>query len=119
MLTEIGKELRKLRIDKEERLMDMAQALGISPAFLSAVETGQKSPPDGFADRVVKAYKLKGDDAEKITRAVDQSRKTVRLTPTSPIARDTAGLLARKFNSLSDDQLRNIRSVLQGKEGKK
>jgi transcriptional regulator with XRE-family HTH domain len=118
MLTAIGKELRKLRIEREERLQDMADALGISPAFLSAVEIGHKSPPDDFADRVIKAHGFKGDEAEAIVRAVDRSRKTFRLTPASPVARDTAGLLARKFNTLSDEQLLNIRSLLAGKGAK-
>ena len=118
-LTDIGKVLRKLRIDNEERLQDTADALGVSAAFLSAVEIGHKPPPDDFADRVVKAYRLKGDAAEAIVRAVDRSRKTFRLNPASPVARDTAGLLARRFNSLSDDQLKSIRSILQGLEAKK
>jgi HTH-type transcriptional regulator, competence development regulator len=118
MLTAIGKELRKLRIEQEERMLDMAEALGISPAFLSAVEIGHKSPPDGFAEKVVNAYKLRGEQAEAIVTAVDRSRTTFRLTPASPVARDTAGLLARKFNTLSDEQLRSIRSLLAGKGAK-
>jgi len=118
MLTAIGKELRKLRIEREERLQDMADTLGISPAFLSAVEIGHKSPPDDFAERIIKAHGLKGDEAESVVRAVDRSRKTFRLTPASPVAHDTAGLLARKFNTLSDEQLQHIRLVLRGKEAK-
>lgn len=45
MLTGIGKFLRKLRIDNEEILKDMADALGVSSAFLSAVENGRKKMP--------------------------------------------------------------------------
>ena len=42
MLTSIGRFLRKLRIDHGEILKDMADALGVSSAFLSAVENGKK-----------------------------------------------------------------------------
>jgi transcriptional regulator with XRE-family HTH domain len=119
MLTDIGKELRKLRIDTEERMLDMAQTLRISPAFLSAVEIGHKSPPDDFAQRVIKGYSLKGEHAERIVTAIDRSRKNFKLTPHSPMARDTAGLLARKFNSLSNAQLLDIRSLLNSKDPKK
>ena len=48
MLTSIGRFLRKLRIDHGEILKDMADALGVSYAFLSAVENGKKKcPKDG------------------------------------------------------------------------
>jgi len=48
MTTEIGKELRKLRIDRDERLLDMSERLEKSSAFISAVERGTKTPPNGF-----------------------------------------------------------------------
>ena len=38
MLTELGKILRKIRIDRQELLRDMAGTLGVSVAYLSAVE---------------------------------------------------------------------------------
>ncbi len=37
MLTSFGKILRKLRIDRSERLLDIAKKLDISVAFLSFV----------------------------------------------------------------------------------
>ena len=42
MLSEFGKFSRKLRIDRDELLIDMAKKLGVKPAFLSAVEFGNK-----------------------------------------------------------------------------
>ena len=38
MLTSLGKFLRKLRIDRGEILKDMADKLGVTVSFLSAVE---------------------------------------------------------------------------------
>ncbi len=46
MLTEFGKAIRKIRLDKGEILKDMAKRLGISSAFLSAVENGRKNVPE-------------------------------------------------------------------------
>jgi hypothetical protein len=117
MLTEIGKELRKLRIDLGERMLDMAANLKISPAFLSAVEVGRKTPPDGFAESVIQAYKLTGEAADKVIRSFDRSRENFKLTANSMFARDTAGLLARKFDSLSEEQLQQIEKILNGKRG--
>lgn len=46
MLTRFGKQLRKLRIDREERLKDMADRLNVTTAYLSAVENGKRTVPD-------------------------------------------------------------------------
>ena len=43
MTTNFGKFCRKLRIDNDELLYDMAAKLGVSSAFLSKVENGKKN----------------------------------------------------------------------------
>ena len=45
MLTALGRFLRKIRIDRNELLKDMADKLEVSASFLSAVENGKKSMP--------------------------------------------------------------------------
>ena len=42
MATTLGVFLRKLRLANDEILKDMAKNLGVSSAFLSAVENGKK-----------------------------------------------------------------------------
>jgi transcriptional regulator with XRE-family HTH domain len=118
MTTELGKELRKLRIDHEERLLDMSEKLGKSSAFVSAVERGAKPPPADFENLVIKAYRLADDAAAAIRRAADRSRKAFTLEANSPLARDTAGLMARRMNALSEDDLRSIFEILNKKEKK-
>lgn len=110
--TEIGKELRKLRIDKDERLLDMAKRLDKSAAFVSAVETGKKSPPSGFEELVVSVYRLVDDAAEKLRVAADRSRKAFTLEANTALQRDTAGLMARRMNRLSDEELKEILAIL-------
>ncbi|QOZ74091.1 XRE family transcriptional regulator [Bradyrhizobium sp. CCBAU 53351] len=112
MLTDIGKELRKLRIETDERLMDMAKRLDKSASFISAVEVGKKSPPSDFEEAVIKIYQLAGDAAEALRRAADRSRKAFTIEPSSALGRDTAALLARRINNLSDSQLKEIREIL-------
>ena len=118
MTTEIGKELRKLRIDREERLLDMAEALGKSSAFISAVERGTKAPPAGFIEAIVETYGLGIDDAASLRRAADRSRNNFTLEANTPLAKDTAGLMARRMNSLTDAELQNIFKILSKKDGK-
>ena len=42
MLTRFGKRLRTLRIEENQRLKDMADKLGVTAAYLSAVENGKR-----------------------------------------------------------------------------
>ncbi|GBQ55565.1 MULTISPECIES: helix-turn-helix domain-containing protein [Komagataeibacter] len=113
MVTELGKELRKIRIDRDERLMDMADKLGKSSAFVSAIEVGKKSPPPGFEDAVAKIYELASDMVTKLYQAADRARKSFTIEPSSMLGRDTAGLLARRMNELSEEQLNEINEILR------
>ena len=113
MTTELGKELRKLRIDCDERIIDMATKIDKSAAFVSAVEVGSKAPPVGFEEAIIKAYGLAASTANALRRAADRSRATFVLQPSSTLGRDTAGMLARKMHSLSDDQLEEIKGILK------
>ena len=54
-VTKLGIALRKIRLDRQELLKDMADRLKVSSAFLSAVETGKKRPPANFIDRICSA----------------------------------------------------------------
>lgn len=110
--TEMGKELRKIRIDRDERLLNMAQKLGVSSSFISAIEVGRKTAPVGFEQLIIEKYRLTGEEKQRLLRAADQSRHEFTIGAKSPLARDTAGLLARKMDSLSEEQLRAILSVV-------
>ena len=56
MYTEFGKWLRTLRISIGIRLYDMSKALSVSSSFISAVETGKKSIPLDFVEKIIKNY---------------------------------------------------------------
>lgn len=76
MLTPFGIADRKLRLDKGMRLLDLAHRMGCSAAFISAIETGIKTIPDGF---VVKAMELSPSEFRDLERAADQTRTDIRL----------------------------------------
>lgn len=121
MTTELGKELRKLRIDQDERLYDMSRRLGKSSAFISAVERGSKSPPSDFEGLVIAAYQLADGAANALRRAADRSRKAFTVEARTPLERDTAGLMARRMSSkmdaLSPDELEKILAILRKGDG--
>lgn len=113
--TEIGKELRRLRIEKDERLLDMAERLDKSSAFISAVETGKKSPPNGFEEIIIRVYRLTSEAADRLRKAADRSRKAFTLEASDDLQRDTFGLMARRMNDLSSEDLQKILTILQSK----
>lgn len=58
MLTDLGKYLRKLRIDNGELLKDMADKLEISCSYLSSIETGKKKLTEQIKKKLIYTYKL-------------------------------------------------------------
>lgn len=119
MLNPFGRYCRKLRIDNGELLKDMATKLEVSPAFLSAVETGKKNAPDRWSDILVKLYGLPDAEREVIKRAIEESQNQVKLElkNSSDKARKVALSFAREFNELPDEKLEEIKKILQRKTG--
>ncbi len=111
--TELGKELRRLRIDQDERLFDMAIRLGLSSAFISNIESGRKSPPVGFEEQIINCYHLNAEQAVGLRISADRSRKAFKLEANSQLQRDTAGLMARRMDLLSPNELSSILSILK------
>lgn len=58
MVGKIGKILRKLRIDHNEALSDMAKKLDLSPSYLSAIENTKRNIPSEMFARLQSLYGL-------------------------------------------------------------
>ena len=122
-LTAFGKEVRKLRIDRNETLRQMADAMNASPAFLSAVETGAKPLPAGFVERVAKhfeadeALKRKLEEAAKMS----QTKVQINLVNSSEQDRTLALAFARKLPTLTEAEKNEFMAILlndkQGSNG--
>ena len=115
MLTSIGRFLRKLRIDRGEILKDMAEALGVSSAFLSAVENGKKKMPEGWTEKLKAIYSFTAAQTEELQAAVIDTNDAVELNlqNATPRNRVLAISFAREFDSLDDETSRKIIEILQ------
>lgn len=80
MLTEFGKALRKLRIDRNEYIKDMAEKLYISVAYLSAIETGKRTIPENLVGRIGRAYFLTEGEIADLNLLKAKSDKEVRIS---------------------------------------
>lgn len=114
MLTSFGKFCRKLRIDKDQVLLDMASELGVTPSFLSAVENGKKNVPDSWCEILRERYELEDDEYQEMIKAKEYSKTQVKLNLTkyADEDRNLAFSFARNFESLSKEQKAKILEIL-------
>jgi len=116
MLTEFGKFLRRLRIDCEELLKDMADKLGVTSSYLSAVETSKRNIPDDWVEKISNLYKLDTFDREALQNTADNSVKTItmNISKMPKKKKETAILFARRFEEVivDDSAIEAIRKIL-------
>ncbi len=115
MLTDFGRYLRKLRIDCGELIRDMADKLGVTASYLSAVETGKRNIPEAWVDEIVTKYGLDGSAKSDLTKAAANSAKVIKLglDEVSADRREAAILFAREFKDLDDATILQIRDLLK------
>lgn len=115
MLTSIGKFLRKIRIDHEEILKDMAEKLGVSSAFLSAVENGKKKMPETWFEKLKNIYSFSPEQEEELQNAIIDTNNLVeiQLRNASKNNKDLAIYFAREFDSLDDETSKQILKLLK------
>ena len=69
MVTNFGKILRRIRVDRDDLLADMAQRIGVSAAFLSKVENGLAKPSDKIVEQIIEKYNITGYQREELEKA--------------------------------------------------
>jgi transcriptional regulator with XRE-family HTH domain len=123
-MTPFGEKMRALRHARGVTQKDMAAALHISPAYLSALEHGRRGRPTAQLVRQICAYfELFWDEADQVAQLAEIShpRITVDTAGLSPEATELANALAEKIDRLSRVQVRTLLSMLKqmgtGKKG--
>jgi len=114
-LTPLGKHLRKLRAERGIYQKDMAAAIGVSAAYLSALEHGHRGKPSwDLLQRMMGFFNVIWDEAEVLQSKWELSDPRVVIDTTGATAQATevANLLARKINGLNGADLAKIRNIL-------
>lgn len=107
-MTPLGAELRNIRRGLGLTLKDHAQRVGISPAYLSALEHGHRSAPTReMLKRITSALELDTEMTQQIhgLREVSRPDVTIRTGGLPPSATELANLLAQNIHHLSSDEL--------------
>ncbi len=115
MLTEFGKILRKIRIDHQELLRDMALVLGVSSAYLSAVETGKRKVPTSWVAIIIEHYKLNAEQAALLKNAFEDSQGEVSIPLHTATAQQRCAAIsfAKALQGLSDEDVEKIMKIVQ------
>ncbi len=114
-ITPFGKLVRQLRIECEVGMKDMADALRVSIAQLSAVETGKRKLTDGYVENVVQFFKERDlDETNRLYQAADQSREVVTfdLRNSDPDSRELVAAFARRFPTFTDKEKERFANLL-------
>jgi len=114
MLTGLGKLLRKLRIDRGEVLKDMADKLGVTPSYLSAVETGKRNVPKEWIKIIGKEYDLSTAQREELEQLAYEAKRQIKidLQVLEYNEKNLVLSFARKFKSLNEDDKKQILNIL-------
>ena len=68
-MTPFGDRMRKLRAERGVTLKDMAEALGVSSAYLSALEHGKRGRPGWhLIQRILAYFNIIWDEADEVVR---------------------------------------------------
>lgn len=83
-LTDFGKAVRKARLDANETLATMATSLDVSPAFLSAMETGRKKISEEWVNKINEFFINRGIHIKNLGVYADVSNKSVSIAGCDP-----------------------------------
>lgn len=114
-MTPLGVKLRELRRKKGVSQKDMADAIGVSAAYLSALEHGRRGVPTWvLLQKIIGYFNIIWDDAEEVLRLAGQSRPRVVIDTSglSPAATEFANLLAQRIGSLDPETLQRLVGIL-------
>jgi transcriptional regulator with XRE-family HTH domain len=114
-MTPFGERLRQLRQQRGLNQKDMAKALQVSAAYLSALEHGRRAQPAfPFVQRVIGYFNIIWDEAEELQRLalLSQPRVIVDTAGLDPLATEVANLLARGIAQLDNKSLTSMKAIL-------
>lgn len=115
-MTPLGAKLREMRAERGVTLKEMAYAIGVSPAYLSALEHGKRGAPTWFlVQRIIVFFNIIWDDAEELCRLAQSSDPRIKIDTSGSIPQATAfaNLLARSVADLGQDDFARLTEIVE------
>ena len=120
-MTPFGDRMRKLRAERGVTLKEMADAIGVSSAYLSALEHGKRGRPGWhLIQRILTFFNIIWDEAEEVVRLarISHPRITIDTSGLDPKATEFANRLADDIGKLDPAMLDELVAVLDRKRPK-
>lgn len=119
MLTRFGKELKKIRIENDEILKDMAAKLNVTAAYLSAVENGNRRVPESWIEIISREYDLEEQEVAKLQDMAFEDRDSIKISfdNQNEAESNLALSFARKFKTLNNADVLEIQKILDRNRG--
>lgn len=114
-LTPFGRRIRELRAERGITQKEMATAIGVSTAYLSALELGQRGLPAWYlVQRIIAFFNVIWDEASELERLAQLSHPRVKLDTEGlgPEATELANRFARRLPGLTPQEIAAIMAVL-------
>jgi len=111
-----------MRAERGVSLKDMAAAINVSSAYLSALEHGRRGKPTGFLlHRIIAFFNVIWDEAEELQRLAEISdpKITIDTGGLAPEATELTNRLAGAIGRLDAEDLRALRDELMRRSSKK
>ena len=114
-MTPFGQRVRALREARGMSLAQMAEGLGVSPAYLSALEHGKRGRPTfTLIQGAIHLLGVIWDEADELVRLADLShpRVVIDTAGLEPEATLLANRLSREIGLLEVEDLRRLAAIL-------
>jgi transcriptional regulator with XRE-family HTH domain len=120
-MTPLGAKIRELREARGISLKDMAAALNVSSAYLSALEHGRRGRPTGFLlHRMIAFFNVIWDEAEELQRLAEMSdpKVTIDTGGLAPEATELTNRLAADIARLDPEDLKFLLNEVVRRSGR-
>jgi transcriptional regulator with XRE-family HTH domain len=120
-MTPFGDKMRKLRAERGVTLKEMAEAIGVSAAYLSALEHGKRGRPGWhLIQRILTYFNIIWDEAEDVVRLarISHPRIAIDTSGLSPRATELANRLADEVGKLDAAALDELLAILDRRRPK-
>jgi transcriptional regulator with XRE-family HTH domain len=117
-VTPFGAKIRALRRERGVSQKEMAAALGVSAAYLSALEHGHRGQPNwAFVQKVIGYFNIIWDEAEELENLVWSSdpRVVIDTAGLSPEATRLANLLSQNIRRMDEATIHALLALVQAK----
>ena len=117
-MTPFGAKLRELRADRGITLADMAKAINVSSAYLSALEHGKRGRPSWHLVQSIIAYlNIIWDEAEELVKLsrLSHPRITIDTAGLDPETTELANRLSKSISKLDKSTVKDLLERLKSK----